>query len=109
VTVCEITDPLALKTLELKANYLFDIKTTKNSLTTHPECPELPDALWYDVLGNHFIELDKVFSGYYALVSDGLHMQTIGDIDITMHTGGGSKPNRSIRTHGEWSIAYDTA
>jgi hypothetical protein len=92
--------------LELKANYLLDIKAAKNSLITHPECPELPDSLWFDILGNQFLNLDKVFSGYYALASEGCHTQTIGDLDITLHTGG-SKPTRSIKTHGEWSIAYD--
>jgi len=39
--------------------------------------------------------------------ADTRHTQTIRDVDITVnHAGIGSKTNKSIRTHGEWVIAF---
>jgi hypothetical protein len=94
-------------TLRLKRNYLADVKTAKNKIVGHLRCPIFPDGLWSDVLLGRFIDLDKVYSGYYALESDYHHTQTIGDIDITLYSGGsGSKPTKSVQTHGEWAIAF---
>jgi hypothetical protein len=69
--------------------------------------PIFPDGLWNDVLLGRFIDLDKVYSGYYALESDYRHTQSVGDVDITLNTGGGSsRAAKSVQTHGEWAIAF---
>ena len=71
--------------------------------------PISPNGLWLDVLLNCYIDLDKVYAGYYALNSDTCHTQSIGDVDITLNnTGISSKMNRSIKTHKEWVIVFAT-
>ena len=50
---------------------------------------------------------DWVYAGYYTLESDYTHMQSIGDIDLVVNSGGGSRSaSRSITSHGEWAIAF---
>jgi hypothetical protein len=93
--------------LKLKHNYLVDIKAAKNKIISHLQCPIFPDGLWTNVLVGHFIDLDKVYSRYYALHSNYRHTQSIGDIDISLNLGGSNaKPSRSVQTHGEWVIAF---
>ena len=96
--------------LSLKANHLLDIKAIKNDLISQFNCPEFPDSSWADVLSNCFIDLDKVYAGYYSLKSDHKLTETIGNIDITLSAGGGaSKPSKTIETHGEWAITFAAA
>jgi len=96
-----------LKTLALKANYLVDIRQAKNNLIVRPDCPDFPDALWNDVLLNSYINLDRVYAGYYALEADTQHTQSIGDVDIMVnHAGISPKTSKSIYTHGKWAITF---
>jgi hypothetical protein len=98
------------KTLSLKANHLRDLKLAKNDLLSRIDCPNFPDGLWVDVLADRFIDLDKVFAGYYSLESDQKLTESIGNIDITLSSGSGSsKPSRTVNSHGEWSIAFAVA
>jgi hypothetical protein len=84
-----------------------DVKAAKNEIVGHPRCPIFPDGLWTDILLGHFVDLDKVYSGYYALSSDYRHTQTIRDIDISLNSSSSSaKPSRSVQTHGEWVIVF---
>jgi len=91
----------------LKANYIIDARHAKNDLIVRPDCPDFPDCLWIDMLLNRYIDLDRVYAGYYALNLDTCHTQSIGDVDIMLnHTGISSKTNKSIKMHGEWAIAF---
>jgi hypothetical protein len=106
----EPTNPQVKLTLQLKQNYLVDIKAAKNKIIGHPHCPIFPDGLWTNVLLGRFIDLDKVYLGYYALESDYQHTQTIGDINITLNTGGSSSgSSESIQTLGKWAITFTRA
>ena len=98
------------KTLALKAEYHIDLKAAKTNLITQPDCPNFPEGLWSDVLADRFVDLDKVYSGYYTLEPDHRHTETVGNLDITLTSGGGAgKPDKTIGTHGEWSIAFSAA
>src|SRR5882672_9308626 len=59
-----------METLVLKANHLIDVRRAKNNLVVRPDCPDFPDALWTDILLDHYINLDRVYTRYYALDSD---------------------------------------
>jgi hypothetical protein len=107
---CVPADSSARKTLSLKANHLLDLKAAKNDLISQLDCPDFPDSLWTDILANRFIDLDKVYSGYYSLESDHKLTESVRTVDITLSTGGGvSKPTKTVETHGEWSIAFAAA
>ncbi|KAF8585079.1 hypothetical protein K439DRAFT_1344180, partial [Ramaria rubella] len=68
-------------------NYSVDPKGAKNDLLVQPNCPDFPDALWINVLLNHYTDLDKIHTAYYSLLPD--------------------KTVKNIKTHGKWSIAYE--
>jgi hypothetical protein len=105
-----LVDPSIAKTLALKANHLVDLKAAKSDLLSRFDCPNLPEGLWLDVLADRFIDLDKVYSGYYSLESDHKLTESVGNVDITLSSGSGSsKPSRTVQTHGEWSIAFAVA
>jgi hypothetical protein len=105
-----LVDPSIAKTLALKANHLVDLKAAKSDLLSRFDCPNLPEGLWLDVLADRFIDLDKVYSGYYSLESDHKLTESVGNVDITLSSGSGSsKPSRMVQTHGEWSIAFAVA
>jgi hypothetical protein len=107
---CPPADASTRKTPALKGNHLLDLKAAKNDLNSQLNSPDFPNSLWLDVLANHFINLDKVFSGHYSLESDCRLTKTIDNVDITLSAGGGaSKPTKTVETHGEWSIAYTLA
>jgi len=69
--------------------------------------PDFPDTLWNDVLLNRYVDLDRVYAGYYTLEADTWHTQSIGNVDIMVnHAGISPKTSKSIHTHGEWAITF---
>ncbi|KAF8577706.1 hypothetical protein K439DRAFT_1364045, partial [Ramaria rubella] len=88
-------------------NYLRDLKGTKLSVVTQQRCLSFPDGLWTDILADRFIDLDKVHSGYHTLEPDYKHTQSIGELNIVLNSrSSGAKATKTVRMHGEWSIAY---
>ncbi|KAI0061309.1 hypothetical protein BV25DRAFT_1805809 [Artomyces pyxidatus] len=92
-------------TLQHKENYLRDIPTAKHFILTHPDCPEVPNGIWNDVLASNYVNLDRVFSGHYSLDGDPGDIKRIGDFEVI---SGGSKPDKHIRDKGDWGGAWDT-
>ena len=103
-------DPQLELTLKLKRNYHLDVKAGKSKIVNHPQCPIFPDSLWTDVLLGHFIDLDRFYSGYYSLDTDYKYSQTIGEFNISFTNGGmNSRPSKTIKTNGDWGIAFRRA
>jgi len=100
-------DPQLKLTLKLKCNYHLNVKAGKSKIVTHPRCPMFPDNLWTDVLLGHFIDLNKVYSGYYALDMNYQLSQTISDFNISFNNRSNlSKPAKSIKMNEDWGIAF---
>ena len=76
-------NPNLAQTLVLKANYIIDVKCIKNDLIIRLDCLDFPHTLWLNVLLDQFVDLDRVYAGYYALDADTWHTQSIGEVDIT--------------------------
>ena len=104
--ICLPIDPKLELTLKLKNNYVLDLKLSKISVLGIPRCPIFPDSQWNDVLLDRYVDFDKILTSYYALESEHRDTQTIGNLDISLNTGGSSKPSKEIRIYGEWTIAY---
>ena len=92
--------------LTLRANYLLDIKCTKNHLLICANCPPFPDGLWTDILLDRYVDLNCVFTGYYSINSDSHHTQSLGDIKFVVNSGSSTKPNKTVKNHGKWAIAF---
>jgi len=94
-------------TLKLKGNYPLDPEASKAEIVNHPRCPIFPDNLWTDVLLGCFIDLNKVYSGYYTLDTNYQSSQTIGDFNISFANGSNiSRPAKSIKMNGDWKITF---
>jgi len=69
--------------------------------------PNVPRQPVTDVLLGHFIDLNKVYSGYYALDMNYQLSQTISDFNISFNNRSNlSKPAKSIKMNGDWGITF---
>ncbi|TFY77495.1 hypothetical protein EWM64_g6516 [Hericium alpestre] len=94
-------------TLRLKENYTRNLDSAKQLVISNPEVPEFPQALWKDVLANNFIDLDKVLSGEYSTTGDPKVVEKFGDTGYAFMAGD-LKPSKAVRSHGEWTIAWES-
>jgi len=106
-TLLCISSPQLQLTLKLKWNYHLNPKAGKAKIVNHLRCLIFPDNLWTDVLLGCFIDLNKVYSRYYALDTNYQSSQTIGDFNISFANGSNiSKPVKLIKMNGDWGIAF---
>lgn len=91
------------RTLVLKENYLRDTAAIKRLILCHPRRPEIPDALWGDVIANRYIDLDKIFAALYSVDGDASERFRIGELDLVAHT---PRSTRKISEHGDWTITW---
>ena len=91
------------KSLKLKRNYLLDLSFTKQCILGHPDCPDIPEVLWKDILQEAYIDLDKILSAEYSVVGDHRGTIKLGQYELVSAP---TKPSRHIKTHGEWTIAW---
>ncbi|KAI0037985.1 hypothetical protein FA95DRAFT_1506230, partial [Auriscalpium vulgare] len=102
-TPAVVLTPSQLRTLELKSNYLRDLTSARQLILSRPDCPAVPVSIWKDVLSSVYVDLDKLFSSHYALDGDPRGLHKLGDFELVL---GSSKPDRHIRTHGDWMVAW---
>ncbi|KIP09230.1 hypothetical protein PHLGIDRAFT_22995 [Phlebiopsis gigantea 11061_1 CR5-6] len=91
------------RTLVLKENYLRDTAAIKRLVLCHPKRPEIPDALWGDVIANRYVDLDKIFASLYSIDGDSSERFRIGELDLVTHT---PRSTRKISEHGDWTITW---
>ena len=96
-------NPNLEKTRRLILNHARDIKNAKLHLSNTPGIPHFPDSEWTNVLLGKPVNLDVVFSGAYSTAEEGQAVERIGDIELRH---GPSKPAKSIRTLGDWILAW---
>ena len=90
-------NPDIMCTLFLKSIYLNNFKCTKNTLIIHADCPNFPDALWFDFLLNRYIDLEKIFSGHFVLESDSPQVQSAGEPDTSVRPTAAADPGNASK------------
>jgi hypothetical protein len=102
-------DPPSLST-ELKLtqsaleNFSRDPKVAKASLLYSARCPQFPDSEWTNLLAGRSVDLDHVFSGQYSVTHNDKRTEKMGEVEVII---GSSIPARTVKTHGDWVIAWD--
>ncbi|GBE89941.1 hypothetical protein SCP_1702670 [Sparassis crispa] len=91
-------------TLKLKENYTRDLAVSKQRILCHPDCPNVPEAIWNDVLSSRYVDLDKIFTAFYTV--DGDHKQTLKLGDLKVISGGSSRPGKHVARHSDWTNAW---
>ncbi|KAI0804719.1 hypothetical protein BC629DRAFT_1283564, partial [Irpex lacteus] len=92
------------ETLRCKKIYTQDVKAAKQILVCQPDCPQLPDPVWSDILTSKFVDLDRIFSALHSIDGDTAETYKVGDLELT---AGPSKPRKHIVTAGEWISAFE--
>jgi hypothetical protein len=94
------------KTQSLLTNFTQDLKQAKSSLLNCGKSyPQFPDSEWGNLLGGKAINLDHVLLGMYSVSHDEKGVQPISKGTEILH--GSSKPAETVKTHGEWVIAWN--
>ncbi|THH15239.1 hypothetical protein EUX98_g9496 [Antrodiella citrinella] len=91
------------ETLRLKENYTRDIAQCKQLVLAQPCAPELPDVVWDPILKNGYVDLNKIFTGYYSTSGDARQSHKFGDLELYTEQ---IKTDRTITQHGHWTIAW---
>ncbi|KZV68883.1 hypothetical protein PENSPDRAFT_581820, partial [Peniophora sp. CONT] len=92
------------QTYELKGNYLADLAASRVELFLDPDTPPLPEQLWPNILRNQFVDLDAIFTGYYAINGDARGTEKLGDFEVVSQS---SKPSRRVTTHSDWILTFE--
>ncbi|KAL1937234.1 hypothetical protein VTO73DRAFT_13930 [Trametes versicolor] len=91
------------RTLVLKENYTCDLSLAKQRVVCSPGGPSIPDSVWVDVLANHYVDLDKIFSAIYAVDGDRKSCIKLGELELVEFP---AKPKRLVQRHGHWTVAW---
>lgn len=98
--------PSISATLLLKENYLRDVSYVKQRIVCHPDCPEVPSSTWNDLIGNQYIDLDKLHTATQTTDGDQRETLKLGDgIELVSHS---TKVVKRVETHGDWINAWET-
>ncbi|KAI0737009.1 hypothetical protein BC629DRAFT_1301167, partial [Irpex lacteus] len=96
--------PELRETLRCKEIYSRDVTASKQTLVCQPDCPQLPDPIWTDVIMSRFVDLDRIFSALHSIDGDIAETYKVGDLELS---AGPSKPKKHIATSGEWTSAFE--
>ncbi|KAL6305026.1 hypothetical protein BKA93DRAFT_695460, partial [Sparassis latifolia] len=91
-------------TLKLKENYTRDLALSRQRVVCHPDCPNVPESVWNDILSNRYVDLDKIFTDFYTIDGDLKQSIKLGDLEVT--AGAPVKPSWHISRHGDWTNAW---
>jgi len=92
------------RTRAMVQNYTADLKHALWSLQSAGSLPPFPKPEWKRVLSGTAVNLDAVFSGLFSTLADDKISTSIGDFDLSV---GGSKPSKTVQSHGDWTIAWN--
>lgn len=95
--------PGVRETLRCKAIYARDVTASKQSLICQPDCPQIPDPVWSDILLGKYVDLDRIFSALHSIDGDNSETYKVGDLELS---AGPSKPKKHIASAGEWVSAF---
>ena len=98
--------PSLQKTHALLENFSRDVKRARSSLLNcHKPIPQFPQAEWLSLLSGNAVDLDHVFSNIYTVSHSVNDVVELGKNIELLH--GSSAPAKTVKTHGDWVIAWD--
>ena len=98
--------PALQKTQSLLENFSRDVKRARSSLLNcNKSIPQFPQTEWLNLLNGYAVDLDHVFSNIYTIPHN-----TNDDVELGKNLEilqGSSLPAKTVKTHGDWVIAWD--
>jgi hypothetical protein len=98
--------PALQKTHSLLENFSRDAKKARSSLLNcNKSIPQFPPTEWLNLLSGNAVDLDHVFTNIYTVSHSTGEVVELGkDLEL-LH--GSSAPAKTVKTHGDWVIAWD--
>ncbi|KAF8806860.1 hypothetical protein BYT27DRAFT_7256871 [Phlegmacium glaucopus] len=98
--------PSLQKTQSLLENFSRDVKRARSSLLNCSKpIPQFPQVEWLNLLSRNAVDLDHVFSNIYTVSFKTRDTIELGKNIELLHDS--STPAKSVKTHGDWVIAWD--
>lgn len=98
--------PALQETNSLLENFSRDVKRARSSfLKCNRPIPQFPQSEWLNLLGGNAVDLDHVFSNIYTVSHNTNDVIELGKSIELLH--GSSTPAKTVKTHGDWVIAWD--
>ncbi|KZV78025.1 hypothetical protein EXIGLDRAFT_634642, partial [Exidia glandulosa HHB12029] len=96
--------PHVRKTLELRDNYLGDLKAAVRHLRRDGRAPPFPPSLWSVILADEFLDFDKLVSKRFSRYgSDDASHDLSNGVSIKLPS---AQVTRSVLDEGDWDHAY---
>ncbi|TFY55879.1 hypothetical protein EVG20_g9157 [Dentipellis fragilis] len=92
------------ETRKLLARFAQDPKGIKTSVLNARNCPQFPDSEWTNIITRRAVNLDHVLTGLYNVSVDTKHKERLGAIEFSISA---IAPAKTVKSHGEWSTAWD--
>ncbi|TFY54350.1 hypothetical protein EVG20_g9737 [Dentipellis fragilis] len=92
------------KTRKLLVCFAEDPKRVKASIVNSANCPQFPDSEWTNIIAGQAVNLDHVFSSMYSVSINTKRKERIGSIEFTVDA---IAPGKTVRSHGDWVIAWE--
>jgi len=98
--------PSLQKTHALLENFSRDVKQAWSSLLNcNRALPQFPQSEWLNLLNGNAVDLDHVLSNIYTTSHNNKETIELGKNVEILH--GVSAPAKTVKTHGDWVIAWD--
>jgi hypothetical protein len=98
--------PELQKTRSILLQFAGDYSAIKRWIDISASVPQFPDSEWDNVIKGRSINLDAVFTSVYSTESNTDNVEELGGLSIRF---GAVKPAKTIKTHGDWVIAWGAA
>ncbi|KAA1471903.1 hypothetical protein DENSPDRAFT_850535 [Dentipellis sp. KUC8613] len=92
------------QTCKLLARFAQDPKGIKASILNARNCPQFADSEWTSLITGRAVNLDHVLTALYNVSIDTKHKERLGAIKFSV---GAITPAKTIKSHGEWNIAWE--
>lgn len=99
--------PSLVETRRILRGFSGDLPAIKRWIATAASVPFLPDSEWDSIVRGRSVNLDLVLSAIYSTTPVTDNTERIGTLEFRV--GGSSEPTKTVRTHGEWIIAWNAA
>lgn len=97
--------PILRQTQTMLKLYSRDPKQAKSSLLLSGSCPQFPDTEWTNLLAGRAVDLDHVLSGIHSITHEERRTERFRKFELIV---GPSILAKTVKTHGEWIIAWNT-
>lgn len=101
-----VLSPSLTQTRKILVNFSADFPAIKRWINASASVPGFPDSEWDSIIQGKSVNLDAVLSGMYTISNVVENTEELGSLQVRF---GYVEPAKTVKTHGEWIIAWYAA